>query len=464
MDCRILTLSLVVLAQSVTANAADFTPVGDIAGDGFQTLAYAVSADGSTVVGFDRTEGDPNYEGQAFVWTRSGIVGLGDFPGGRFYSWGRSVSGDGSVVIGTGTTEGGIDFRWTSGDGMVEMDGAVAVSGDGATIVGSLSNEAVLFGQTGDVVHLGDLVGGVFSSEANAVSADGSVVVGNGTTSAGDEAFRWTNEGGLEGLGYLPSVPFRERSVARSVSADGSTVVGFSSRAHGYEAFRWTREEGMVGLGFLAADPGYFESTAQGVSSDGSIIVGEGISESKGRTAAIWDPVHGMRELDELLKSLGLAAQLDGWRLWTATGVSADGRVIVGYGTNPDGEVQGWVADLAPDLQCDVAMSQASYVDGETVVITSLRFRNANSSSMATRLRLQLTIPIGSGIVANAIDLGADGSFAIPANFDKQLGPVTMFTLSPQTPLRGDFEWRCAFEDPATGRVISEDRVGFTLH
>ena len=65
--------------------------------------------------------------------------------------------------------------------------------------------------------------------------------------------------------------------------------------------------------------------------------------------------------------------------------------------------------------------------------------------------------------VVNGIDIGADGSLFLPARSDNQLGPVTMFTLDASTPIRGDFEWRCALEDPDTGAVISEDRRPFRL-
>ncbi|MGV2388389.1 MAG UNVERIFIED_CONTAM: hypothetical protein LVR29_08855 [Microcystis novacekii LVE1205-3] len=43
-------------------------------------------------------------------------------------------------------------------------------------------------------------------------------------------------------------------SAATGVSADGSVVVGSSSSDTGTQAFRWTQETGMVGLGFLSDD------------------------------------------------------------------------------------------------------------------------------------------------------------------------------------------------------------------
>ena len=104
---------------------------------------------------------------------------------------------------------------------------------------------------------LGDLPGGTFFSEATAVSADGSVVVGVSNSAQGrEEAFRWTRAGGMVALGDLPGGMFQ--SVARHVSSDGSVVVGYSQSASGETAFRWTSSSGMVSLGDLPG--GIFQS------------------------------------------------------------------------------------------------------------------------------------------------------------------------------------------------------------
>jgi hypothetical protein len=95
-------------------------------------------------------------------------------------------------------------------------------------------------------------------------------------------------------------------------------------------------------------------------------------------------------------------------------------------------------ASEANDLLCEVAMSQASYVDGEAVMIASLCFANQETVTVPARLRLELALP--SGVTANALDLGADGSFALPASSENQRGPVTMFAAGPEIPLRGAFE------------------------
>lgn len=51
---------------------------------------------------------------------------------------------------------------------------------------------------------LGDLAGPTFSSIANGVSADGSIVVGRGATGSGQEAFIWDVTNGMVGLVVLP--------------------------------------------------------------------------------------------------------------------------------------------------------------------------------------------------------------------------------------------------------------------
>ena len=77
-------------------------------------------------------------------------------------------------------------------------------------------------------------------------------MVGNNNTIPGQEgqfqAFRWTAEGGMVGLGFLLPGGF---SSAEGVSANGRIVVGASDSISGRQAFLWTEEGGMIGLGDL---------------------------------------------------------------------------------------------------------------------------------------------------------------------------------------------------------------------
>ncbi len=65
------------------------------------------------------------------------------------------------------------------------------------------------------------------------MNSDGSVIVGQATTDSGaEQAFRWHETTGMEGLGTLKSDNTGE-SVARALSDDGSIVVGYSDTDSG---------------------------------------------------------------------------------------------------------------------------------------------------------------------------------------------------------------------------------------
>lgn len=185
---------------------------------------------------------------------------------------------------------------------------------------------------------LGDLVGGIFHSCAFGVSADGAVVVGQGNSALGWEAFRWSATDGMQGLGDLPGGEFK--SHAEDVLAGGDVVIGYGTSALGHEAFRWGSAAGMVPLGDLPG--GGFWSEAWGGSSDGSLIVGAGLTE-RGQEAFLWDAVNGMRSLQTLLAE-ERGVDLAGWQLAYAMAMSADGRAIVGQGYNPQGQLEAWLA------------------------------------------------------------------------------------------------------------------------
>ena len=112
-------------------------------------------------------------------------------------------------------------------------------------------------------------------------------------------------------------------SEAYAVSADGSVVVGVAPyyyylHSSYYErAFRWTASGGMQHLGTL----GSLVSRAYGVSADGSVVVGESLNY-----AFRWTASRGMESLTTTYASL-----LNGSALWVARAISPNGRYIVGW-------------------------------------------------------------------------------------------------------------------------------------
>jgi probable HAF family extracellular repeat protein len=369
----LMTLACFLMMTSILFAEASFQGLGDLPGGEFLSAAYGVSEDGTYVVGRGTTEPAPEeYEAlgyRAFLWSQSGgMVNLGDLPGGDVYSSAHGVSRDGTVVVGEGRSPIGPEsptgteaFRWTEQGGMVgigDLPGgyfaseARGLSADGSVVVGwGYSDvgapEAFYWTEAEGLVGIGDLPpdDSMGDSMAYSISSDGTVVAGTGH-SPKSEAFRWTEEGGMVGLGLLPGM---EASTAYDISSDGSVVVG-NSAYYGdlngdgemdQEAFRWTQCSGMEGLGDLPG--GAFYSNAMGVSADGSVIVGWGTT-AQGQRAFIWDEANGMRSLQDVLTNV-YGLDLTGWTLTNAYDISADGTTIVGRGSSPNG-TEAWVAKI----------------------------------------------------------------------------------------------------------------------
>jgi probable HAF family extracellular repeat protein len=102
----------------------------------------------------------------------------------------------------------------------------------------------------------------------------------------------------------------------------------------------------FIPLGDLAG--GDFRSSATGVSDDGTVVVGVSQADDVNQTreAFIWTQAAGMQSLRELLIANG-AQGLDTWALREARGISADGRWVVGYGINPSGFEEGFLANIS---------------------------------------------------------------------------------------------------------------------
>ena len=329
--------------------------LGDLPGETFDSVGYGLSGSGRVAV----AAGTGVNGVEAFRWVEgSGVRGIGGA-----HTIPMDVNTDGSVVVGWGhgPPNGAVaPFRWEQSTGVEYLGGnlpgvsggqAYGVSQDGSVVVGyantgTLTMEAFRWTRAEGMVLMGDLPGGAprnfsYGSSANkvVVTRDGPVIVGGGWSDNGVESFRWTPAGGMVPLGDLPGGTFG--SSALDVTPDGRVVVGFGHSAAGVEAYRWTQETGMVGLGDVPG--GAFESIANDVSADGSVVVGRSGSD-RGNDAFIWDEVHGMRSLRDALTAAGV--DVGGWRLGEAWGVSDDGTRISGYGLNPRGQNEAFLAVL----------------------------------------------------------------------------------------------------------------------
>jgi probable HAF family extracellular repeat protein len=344
------------LALSATTSLAavpSFTPLGDLPGGETLSRAFDLSADGSVVVGLGSSANGT----EAFRWSAAtGIQGLGDLPGGGFQSVAQGVSPDGQFVVGYGTSASDFQaFRRGSDGVMVNLGdlpgglvrseandasvGALVVVGHSSSAnSGSDPSDFEAFrwtAQTG-MVGLGDLPGGRFHSEALAVSDDGSVVVGAGRTLSDrgtptSTAFRWTAATGMQPLARLPDSIGDH--AALDVSADGSVVVGYGANDLGYRPLRWSGA-GVQDLGQLNGLP----TLATATNADGSVVAGRAYDSSD---LFVWDQVSGMRSVKSILTAAGVLPA--GWELDDITAMSADGLTLAGWGHNPSGATEAFV-------------------------------------------------------------------------------------------------------------------------
>jgi len=299
-----------------------------------------------------------------------------------------------------------------------------------------LGSILVASGTSADLVPsfqgLGVLPGGN-NSWAYGVSADGTTVVG---TSQSDnpyvQAFRWTAEQGMVGLGWLPGGGHTTRGTR--VSADGSVVVGnawYVGECTITHAFRWTPDDGVVDLGTLTGLCG--QSFGHGVSGDGSVVVGSSSAEIVGTAPYRWTPEEGM-------------VTLSGVGGGGATDVSADGTVVVGG--RPHGalsEAFWWTEETGPvglgDLPGGAFFSSANAVsaDGEVVVGES----DSHKRTEAFRWTEDQGM-VGLGVLwdyqgygrSHALDTNADGTVVVGDGVIDVYGNTAAFIWDEQTDMR----------------------------
>src|SRR5262249_45931591 len=107
--------------------------------------------------------------------------------------------------------------------------------------------------------------------------------VGASVSTNGTEAFRWTSAGGMVGLGDLAGGTFS--SAAFAVSGNGALIVGSGTSAAGQRATVWHTATGMQDLNTVLTGYGVNMrgwqalTTAYGISSTAiAVIVGEGVN------------------------------------------------------------------------------------------------------------------------------------------------------------------------------------------
>lgn len=324
--------------------SACFRGLGDLPGGIFESVPFGMTPDGRIVVGYSQSD-----QGQkAFKWESGVMTGLADLPEGYNSSSARAISNDGTSIAGDC---GGHVVRWING---VPEDLGVSpnaswlearnMSENGNVIVGYGRDNSDAHYEIGFRWEDGNWTELHSTTHLNCVvascSVDGSVIVGymhNGSVS-GEEAFHW--EGGvLTGLGDFPGGMFA--SIASNISPDGTVILGYATSESHTQACRWVN--GVVeALGDLQ---GEIVGLAIDSTADNQIIIGYSQFSSGPNKAFIWDPDHGIRQLQDVLTA-EYNLNLNGWTLTEAHRITPDGSKIIGIGINPSGQTEGWIVDL----------------------------------------------------------------------------------------------------------------------
>ncbi|MCC6425810.1 MAG: PEP-CTERM sorting domain-containing protein [Phycisphaerales bacterium] len=251
------------------------------------------------------------------------------------------------------------------------------VSKDGLVCFGQYINhdfqdEAVSWTSSGGLQAHGSWAGDPGGPTSfSASNRDGSVLVGSYRAAhiGWARPLRWTPSAGIVDLGILPAG--QVQGVAQGVDASGAVIVGTTYGTNTGElakAFRWTAATGMVNLGFLS---GGSTSSASGVSADGLVIVGSSAS-SGGRMPIRWTAANGMQALGPLPP---------GYVSGHARATNGDGSVIVGSLSKSDGSYEPfvWTAALGFEVLGNMGGQYGTATDiSENGVVVGTTTRPSN--------------------------------------------------------------------------------------
>ena len=309
---RLLTLAALLAALPAAAAPNNITELGTELGRNFilfgGSSATAVNGNGSVVVGYESNEVYDLNNSRAIVWsggnwaTRTDLGTLRTDNSGVAYA--RAISDDGSIVVGTAE---GYNGRYN----------AVVWSGSGWS--------------TKTDLNLPHHNTSTRESEANAVSGDGSVVVGRAYNKDGYmHATVWSgsNWASETDLGTLKRDNSGE-SYAYGVSSNGSVVVGSATDGNDQRATVWSGSNWgtKTDLGTLRTNNSG-TSVAQAASSDGSVVGGQADNDNGDTRATVWSG-----------SGWGTKTELDTPENFSSyvSSVSADGSMIGGYFLSHDG-------------------------------------------------------------------------------------------------------------------------------
>lgn len=341
----LLFVALTIVSTTSVAVASEFHRIRTPREIDNLAIARAVSADGRVAIGYIN---DP-YRAPGFYWTAED--GSQRLPAPAPYTGNqiRGMSGDGTVFAGNVLADHlpTVAYRWTQQAGYellgipegYETSSASFITADGQTVVGSSSGGENGTGRwTWNSADKFEFIPGDYGTPQY-LSSDGSEIVF------------------LKGIysraaGFTPN-PENLISIFE-VSSDASAMTGIMAfgNDNARQAARWIRGQEVEPLGVLE-QYGHKRSRPSGISSDGEIVLGNSrinLDGFKDLRAFVWDAHHGMRELEDILRTEYGMVRPHPWGLSNATDISDDKRTIVGSSRNNDNQAgsdgEMWVVQL----------------------------------------------------------------------------------------------------------------------
>jgi uncharacterized membrane protein len=278
-------------------------------------------------------------------------IEIPDFGGGISEMVAKDVSDDGSIMVGYGHNKRGpLAFYADVTDALLPVVKTLTIQ---------------------DAVTLQSLQW----TKAEAVSADGMIIAGTGGLTRGNRAFvttvvdSSTDPITLEST-ILPMLGGGKYAEAYAMTPDGTVIAGRSDSPKGPQACIWFIDETtgawvVKGLGSLSQKN--VDSMATGVTYRPNSAVGDLIVVGYSRTnlyaseAFVWtgnavleeeeDEIGYFYDLEYILTKLGVgeaSGMGSDWVLNQATGISAAGDRIVGWGVNPEGGIEAWIVTGYP--------------------------------------------------------------------------------------------------------------------
>lgn len=277
-------------------------------------------------------------------------VTIPDYGGGLADMRALDVTADGNIMVGYGNNKKGqVAFRADMTDPLLPVVKPLTIT------------DSVYTAQT------------LQASVAEAVSADGNIIAGWGKTKVGNRAFVTTvvdaNTDPITLVSVvLPNIAGGKFAEAYAITPDGAIVAGRSDSPKGPQACIWfvdstTGTWVVKPLGGLSKKK--LNSVATGIAYRPGSVVGEliivGTSQSilypeeafvwTGNPTLLVEDIGYFYDMEYILTKTGVG-ELSGmgseWILNQATGISADGSRIVGWGTNPEGGIEAWLVTGFP--------------------------------------------------------------------------------------------------------------------